>query len=85
MIQTGASNRTAYFENGEEVYPCPCGETHRGDYAQERWIRHTCRHGDLLWDLSGDGLGLMCSECGGTVGYLEGDGALGHPCRGVAP
>jgi hypothetical protein len=72
MILTGASNRTTWIEDGEKVYPCPCGETHRGDYAMEDWIRHTCRHGDELWDMSEDGLGLLCSQCGNTVGYLPG-------------
>ncbi|MEE9569458.1 MAG: hypothetical protein V3W37_08735 [Candidatus Binatia bacterium] len=78
MIQTGTSNSTIWIENGEEVYPCSCGETHRGDYAFYDWIRHICRHGDELWDLSEDGLGMMCSQCGDTVGYVPGDEALSY-------
>jgi hypothetical protein len=76
VITTSASNTTVYLENGKKVYPCPCGETHRGDYAFYDWMHHTCGHGDELWDLSDDGLGILCSQCGGTVGYLPGDDAL---------
>ncbi len=76
MIQTGTSNRTIWVEDGEEVYPCPCGETHRGPYALYDYGHHTCRHGDEIWDLSEDGIGLLCSQCGATVGFLAGDPAL---------
>ena len=34
------------------------------------------RHGDELWDMSADGLGILCSQCGSTLGYLPGDDAL---------
>ncbi len=72
MIQTGTSNRTIYLEDGEEVYPCPCGETHRGDYGIYDYIQHTCRHGDELWpmDDEGQGVEVLCSQCGGFVGVL---------------
>lgn len=44
-IVTGTSNQpTLYFENGEQVYPCRCGETHRGDYAYYDYWHHNCYH-----------------------------------------
>lgn len=68
-IQTGASNTTIHVEDGERVYPCLCGETHRGDYAIYDYGHHTCRHGDELWPMD-DGE-VLCSQCGGFVGYLK--------------
>jgi len=72
VIQTGTSNRTIWVEDGEEVYPCPCGETHRGPYASYDYGHHTCRHGDELWpmDDEGQGVEVLCSQCGGFVGFL---------------
>lgn len=72
MIQTGSSNITIYIEDGEEVYPCLCGETHRGPYASYDYGHHTCPHGQELWSM--DELGgfrdVLCSQCGATVGFL---------------
>lgn len=70
MIQTGTDTRTIWVEDGEEVYPCPCGETHRGDYALYDYSMHVCRHGDELWFM--EDIGVLCSQCGGYVGYLAG-------------
>ncbi len=80
MIQTGASNYTVWIEDGQEVYPCPCGETHRGDYAFYDYSHHTCPHGDELWPMefwagvadAGRGNEILCSQCGGFVGFLPG-------------
>ena len=49
QIQTGTDSLTKWIEDGQEVYPCQCGETHRGDYAFYDWSHHTCRHEDGLW------------------------------------
>ena len=63
MITTGTSNHTIWIEDGEEVYPCRCGETHRGDYAPYDFAHHNCEQGPM-W-LEGLDVGLiMCSECG---------------------
>jgi len=43
-IATSANNPTAHFENGVLVYPCRCGETHRGEYAAYDFGHHECLH-----------------------------------------
>ena len=61
-ITTSASNHTIWFENGEQVWPCRCGETHRGDYAAYDWIHHNCEHGPM-WVMYDEAL-VRCSGCG---------------------
>lgn len=62
MTETGTNNITAVYEDGQQVYPCRCGETHRGDYAFEMWNHHNCFHGPL-WVQAGEDE-AMCSQCG---------------------
>ena len=47
----------------QQVYPCRCGETHRGQYAAEDWAHHNCFHDDELLVDAGDDQ-AMCSLCG---------------------
>ena len=58
-----------------EVYPCCCGETHRGPYALYAYMRHNCLHEDGLWFYMRDsGLqsgdegydDVLCGMCGAT-------------------
>ena len=70
MIDTGTQiTLTRHIEvvdgRMDEVFPCPCRETHRGPYAFYDWMHHTCRHGPL-WLMEE---GAMCSQCG--AGYWE--------------
>lgn len=58
---TGTNNVTIFIEDGQVVYPCSCGKTHRGDYALEDFIHHNCLHPSPLIDL---GYGPMCGDCG---------------------
>lgn len=57
---------TIYFDhvNGksETVYPCRCGQTHRGDYAFEDWNHHECLHQATLV-LCEEGF-VLCPLCG---------------------
>ena len=62
-VETRSSNRTTYFEGDEEVWPCRCGKTHRGDYAFEDWNHHTCFHGPM-WLIEDDQ--VVCSQCGAS-------------------
>ena len=62
---TGTSNFTRYFEDGQQVFPCHCGETHRGDYALEAWTHHNCEHGPMS-QVAGN---VMCLECGATFPF----------------
>jgi hypothetical protein len=62
-MNTGSSCTTLHFENGEQVYPCRCGETHRGDYALYDWGHHNCLHDSgELHAIAEDQ--FMCPECG---------------------
>lgn len=56
------------IENGERVYPCRCGQTHRGNYALKDWLHHNCFHDGPLWELLPDDSGhFICSECGKSL------------------
>jgi hypothetical protein len=52
------------------IFPCPCGQKHRGDYAEETFIQHSCFHEtELTFMPDGTGSGVppmvVCS-CGKT-------------------
>lgn len=69
MIATGTDARTIYIEDAQEVYPCRCGETHRGDYGLYDYGHHECLHAtDLL--LIGDQQAL-CPDCGRSWGLED--------------
>jgi hypothetical protein len=65
------ASRSIHFEysigpdgaTGGQVYPCRCGETHRGEYAVYDYGHHNCFHDKplLRLDETGD---VMCPECG---------------------
>lgn len=52
---------TTFHENGEQVFPCRCGETHRGDYAIYEFGHHNCFHEAPLYHNED---GYVCPECG---------------------
>jgi hypothetical protein len=58
------SNETIVIEDSERVFPCRCGETHRGDYGHYDWAHHNCFHASGLHELL-PGY-LMCPDCGLT-------------------
>ncbi|MFA7265749.1 MAG: hypothetical protein WC054_05505 [Candidatus Nanopelagicales bacterium] len=64
-MSTGHSNYTIYIEDGQEVYPCRCGETHRGDYAIYDYGHHNCTHTAPLVNIDITDV-LMCPQCGAT-------------------
>ncbi len=47
-----STNHTTWLEfdgeHTEEVWPCRCGETHRGDYGFYDWVHHICYHNEEL-------------------------------------
>ena len=63
MIKTGSSTITLYFEDGQEVFPCRCGETHQPGYD---FGHHNCFHEtDLLLENNRDGsFQVICPDCG---------------------
>ena len=63
MLSTGASNQTIWIEDGQEVWPCRCGETHRGDYGPYDFGHHNCDHGPM-WFMEDIEPTVMCSQCG---------------------
>lgn len=54
---------TIHVEDGERVFPCRCGETHRGDYAEYDFGHHNCFHDEPLYPICETGQ-LMCPQCG---------------------
>jgi len=72
---TGTNSHTMFFDaDGNEEFPCRCGETHRGDYALYDYVHHNCFHTeDCLIDIGlpeVEGY-LMCPNCGQTF-HLQG-------------
>ena len=65
-METGDSNQPIVLENGEQVYPCRCGKTHRGDYAVYDYGHHNCLHeADLLGlPAGGHNVQAICPLCG---------------------
>ena len=62
---TGTTNYTMHLdENGVQVFPCRCGETHTGNYACEDYLQHECLHQTDLVDI-GHGM-FLCPDCGNT-------------------
>ncbi len=65
VVKTDTTNYTTFFnEQGEQVFPCRCGETHEGFYACEDYLRHECLHKTDLIDME-HGL-VICMDCGNT-------------------
>ena len=65
-IKTETESYTITLEDGKEVYPCRCGDTHRGDYAIYDYGHHNCFHDAPLVDIGSD-IGfpdVMCRLCG---------------------
>ena len=76
MIETGTTSYTAHVEwdttqGLQQVFPCWCGQIHRGPYAVYDHGHHHCQHRDPLVRL--DTGYYICGECGLTF-QLEGHG-----------
>ena len=61
---TSTVNTAVFLENGQEVYPCRCGQTHRGDYALYDWMHHECFHEADLLRFPVDPDLIICPDCG---------------------
>lgn len=50
---------------GKRVYPCRCGQTHRGDWGLYEWDHHNCFHNDPLIEIDSEEVPgyLMCPAC----------------------
>ena len=79
---TGTEAETIILEDGKEVYPCRCGDMHRGDYAFYDYMHHNCFHDEPLVDITTHRSDTrnptwMCPICGkvwatqGWEGYTE--------------
>jgi len=68
--KTNTNNITSYFEvqegETEQVFPCRCGGTHRGEYAIEDWLHHNCFHKELtmLLPILEGSKQAICIDCG---------------------
>jgi hypothetical protein len=78
-VTTGLSGYTIHLDvDGNEVFPCRCGETHTGDYAVYDHGHHNCFHDAALVDIGKPEVEgyLMCPQCGKTFWTEEGERAL---------
>ena len=82
QTSTGTASRTHWFDaDGNEEFPCHCGEVHRGDYALYDFGHHVCLHRGGLFVLNPEDAPdqLICGSCGQTFwlrlpnGGREGD------------
>jgi len=62
---------TIFIEHGERVYPCRCGQTHRGDYAREDYNHDNCLHRGKLWKIGKHQ--VVCSQCGASWRVIPGE------------
>ena len=67
---TSSDSQAIIVEGGERVYPCRCGKTHRGDWAQEDFAHHNCLHEDSLMGLpvNAQWIQAICTLCGMSWG-----------------
>ena len=73
MTITATNNETRYFEEGVEVYPCRCGQTH---YASDfdQYLIHNCAHDGETAVLIGpvdDGWDELRCQCSARVYKLR--------------
>lgn len=71
MTSTGTATSTATWaalEDGEQVYPCRCGETHTGEFGLHNYMHHNCFHKAPLVDVGAEvGISMIaCPLCGQT-------------------
>lgn len=59
-----SQNESVVVEDGERVYPCRCGQTHRGSHAAYDYAHHNCFHEAPLWPVEEDDGHFLCSACG---------------------
>ena len=67
--QTDNGQTTVFMEDGKQVYPCRCGQMHKGDYACEDMMKHECIHDCALVRLTPDV--VMCPLCAASW-YVKG-------------
>lgn len=74
IVTSKTTKETRYFEDGEQVFPCRCGKTHRGDYAAYDYGHHNCFHDAPLreMDKGHPELGFLCPECGESFAVERG-------------
>jgi hypothetical protein len=66
--RTDSSTYTLWWEDGEAVYPCRCGETHRGDYGSYDAMQHDHDHDEVFWGIADVGI---CTGCGKTIIVID--------------
>mgnify|MGYP001620048011 CR=1 FL=1 len=64
MSYSSTTGTTLHFEDGKQVFPCRCGQTHRGPYAVYDYGHHNCLHEAPLWELEPGW--AICAACGLT-------------------
>jgi len=60
-----APSEARHFDTeGNEIFPCRCGETHKGDYGLYDFMHHNCFHDAPLWSMKDDPGHFVCGACG---------------------
>ena len=67
-IDYSSTSTSQVMEGDEQVYPCRCGVTHRGEYAVYDYGHHMCFHDAGLDWLDDDLDALICVMCGNVFG-----------------
>ena len=70
FLKTDSSATTVYYEFGGQVWPCRCGEIHRGEYGKNDYLMHECFHDEILMLGADSG---VCTSCGKPVAIVRPD------------
>ena len=73
MTKAYSDDITIFLEGNEQVYPCRCGETHRGEYGFYDYFHHTCDHDEVL--MLHEDIGY-CIACGKTISIIDKRGEI---------
>ncbi len=67
ITYSNSNSTVQYMDGNEQVWPCRCGQVHRGDYGQYDYGHHECFHDSGLVHLDdNDPNYLACPDCGKT-------------------
>ena len=68
-VNASSTTETIHIAGGERIYPCRCGQIHRGTYGATDWNHHNCFHEQPLISMHAldpemDEKHYICPTCG---------------------